>query len=59
MQTEPVLIACQGGSWLAVSPPEGTMSIGVFGESEQEAQTLYQEAVERRQELYALANSGD
>jgi len=52
---KPVLILSEGGTWLAVSPPESAMSVGVFGSNREEASGRFQDAVTRRLALDTAA----
>jgi hypothetical protein len=51
--TQPVLIRRNCGGWLAVSPLEATLKIGVIAPTEDEARELFRKSVERWAQLLA------
>jgi hypothetical protein len=54
--TQPRLIACSDGSWLAVSG-NSAISLGVFGSNRKEAERAFQEALQARDELDTQSNA--
>jgi len=51
----PTLLPVLDGTWLAVTAPDETMSVGVFGPTKSEATERFLEAVTNRQRLYAAS----
>lgn len=56
LNIEPRLTETADGSWLAVSGARAPLSLGVFGETAEDARLLFEEALERR---VAILRSGN